>query len=74
MAGKATNWTLQQNINLATANWTASASADIGNNGTLKTANSPTTGGNRFFAWRIRELVFVTAILFERDDGLNGLI
>ena len=45
----ATNWTLLQNTNLATTNWTAFATANVGNNGILKTATNQPAGGNKFF-------------------------
>ena len=45
----ATNWTLLQNTNLATTNWTAFAAANVGNNGILKTATNQPAGGNKFF-------------------------
>ena len=45
----ASNWMLLQNTNLATTNWTAFATANVGNNGILKTATNQPAGGNKFF-------------------------
>jgi len=43
-----TNWTLLQNVDLTTTNWTG-FSGTIGDNGTIKTATNSSTSGNIFF-------------------------
>jgi hypothetical protein len=73
-SSSATNWTLQQSTNLTAANWTAFATANVGNNGILKTATNQPAGGINSSAWSIREPVCVIEKLFEQDDGLPGLI
>jgi hypothetical protein len=45
----ATNWTLLQNTNLATTNWTPFAAGNLGTNGGLKTATNKPASGNKFF-------------------------
>jgi hypothetical protein len=45
----ATNWTLLQNTNLTTTNWTAFPASKIGLLGALKTATNNPPAGNNFF-------------------------
>jgi hypothetical protein len=45
----ATNWTLQVNTNLATANWTAFSQLNIGTNGLLRIGTNKPASGNKFF-------------------------